>query len=66
MGQADVEDLSVSFVGRVITNLRMRYSDDTALLTDNLTSMERILHRIDTAWQQAGPYLNAQKTKFMH
>ncbi|GFR82455.1 endonuclease-reverse transcriptase [Elysia marginata] len=40
--------------------------DDTALLSDNLTSMNRILHKVNNAGQQAGLLLNAKKTKVMH
>ncbi|GFS05569.1 endonuclease-reverse transcriptase [Elysia marginata] len=60
MKQADINDIG----GRDITNLR--YAEDTALLSDNLTSMKRILHRINNAGQQTGLLLNAKKTKVMH
>ncbi|GFS23161.1 endonuclease-reverse transcriptase [Elysia marginata] len=38
----DINDMGINIGGRDITNLR--YADDTALLSDNLTSMKRILH----------------------
>ncbi|GFS26376.1 endonuclease-reverse transcriptase [Elysia marginata] len=51
MRQADihVNDMGINIGGRDITNLR--YADDTALLSlsDNLTSMKRILHRVNNA-----------------
>ena len=64
MRDADIEDMGLSIGGRNITNLR--YADDTALLSDNLTSMKRIIHRVDTAGKEAGLLLNAKKTKVMH
>ena len=64
MREADIEDMGIKVGGRNITNLR--YADDTALLADNLTSMKRILHRVDTAGKEAGLKLNAKKTKVMH
>lgn len=64
MRNADIEDMGVSVGGRNITNLR--YADDTALMADNITSMKRILHRVDTAGRKAGLKLNAKKTKVMH
>ena len=60
MRHADVEGLG----GRDITNLR--YADDAALLSDNITRMKRILHRVDKAGQEAELHLNAKKTKVMH
>ena len=59
MRDADNEDMGLSIGGRNITNLR--YADDTALLSDNLTSMKRIIHRVDTAGKEAGLLLNAKK-----
>ncbi|GFR65589.1 endonuclease-reverse transcriptase [Elysia marginata] len=64
MRQADINDMGINIGGKDITNLR--YADDTALLSDNLTSMKRILHRVNNAGQQAGLLLNAKKTKVMH
>ena len=64
MREADIDDMGVSIGGRSITNLR--YADDTALLSDNITSMKRILHRVDTAGKTVGLHLNAKKTKVMH
>ena len=64
MRNADIEDMGIKCGGRNITNLR--YADDTALLADNITSMRRILHRVDTAGTRAGLKLNAKKTKVMH
>ncbi|GFS03109.1 retrovirus-related Pol polyprotein from type-2 retrotransposable element R2DM [Elysia marginata] len=49
MRQADIDDMGINIGGRDITNLR--YADDTALLSDNLTSMKRILHRVNNAGQ---------------
>ncbi|GFS07545.1 endonuclease-reverse transcriptase [Elysia marginata] len=56
--------MGINIGGRDITNLRYAY--DTALLSDNLTSMKRILHRVNNAGQQAGLLLNAKITKVMH
>ncbi|GFS19858.1 retrovirus-related Pol polyprotein from type-1 retrotransposable element R2 [Elysia marginata] len=64
MRQADIDDMGINIGGRDITN--PRYADNTALLSDNLTSMKRILHRVNNAGQQAGLILNAKKTKVMH
>ncbi|GFR74930.1 retrovirus-related Pol polyprotein from type-2 retrotransposable element R2DM [Elysia marginata] len=64
MKQADIDDMGINIGGRDITNLR--YADDTALLSENLTSMKKILHRVNNAGQQAGLLLNAKKTKVMH
>ena len=64
MRHADVESLGVNLGGRDITHLR--YADDAALLSDNITSMKGILHRGDKAGQEAGLHLNAKKTKVMH
>ncbi|GFR68219.1 retrovirus-related Pol polyprotein from type-1 retrotransposable element R2 [Elysia marginata] len=59
MRQADIDDMGINIGGRDITNLR--YADDTALLSDNLTSMKTIFHRVNNAGQQAGLLLNAKK-----
>ena len=64
MREADIDGMGINIGGRDITNLR--YADDTALLSDSLTSMKRILYRVDTAGKQAGLQLNAKKTKVMH
>ena len=64
MRHADVESLGVNLGGGDITNLR--YADDAALLSYNITSMKRILHRVDKAGQEAGLHLDAKKTKVMH
>ena len=64
MRHADVEGLGVILGGRDITNLR--YADDAALLSDNITKMKRILHIVDKAGQDAGLHLKAKKTKVMH
>ncbi|GFR89585.1 RNA-directed DNA polymerase from mobile element jockey-like, partial [Elysia marginata] len=64
MRQAGINDMGINIGGRDITNLR--YVDDTALLSDNFTSMKKILHRVNNAGQQAGLLLNAKKTKVMH
>ena len=42
------------------------YSDDTALIADNITSMKRILNRVQIAGTNASLKLNAKKTKVMH
>ncbi|GFR67057.1 endonuclease-reverse transcriptase [Elysia marginata] len=59
MRQTDINDMGINIGGRDITNLR--YADDTALLSDKITSMKRILHRVNNAGQQAGLLLNAKK-----
>ena len=64
MRHADVESLGVNLGGGDITNLR--YADGAVLLSDNITSMKRILHRVDKAGQEAGLHLDAKKTKVMH
>ena len=56
--------MGVNIGGREITDLR--YADDTALLSDNSTSMRRMLHRVNQAGKAAGLKLNAKKTKIMH
>ena len=53
--------LGVSIGGRNITDLR--YADDTALLAHDITSMQQILHRVDTEGKKASLYLNAKKEK---
>lgn len=52
--------MGINVGGRDITNLR--YEDDTALLADNLTSIKRILHRVNTAGLKLGLHLHAKKT----
>ena len=64
MRESDIEDMGLKIGGRNITNLR--YADDTALLADNITSMKRILYRVDVAGRKAGLKLNAKKTKVLH
>ena len=61
MRHADVESFGVNLGGGDITNLR--YADDAALLSDNITSMKRILHRVDKAGKEAGLHLDARKQK---
>ena len=56
--------MGIKIGGRNLTNLR--YADDTALLVDNITSMKRILYRVDAAGQAAGLKLNAKKTKVLY
>ncbi|GFS12393.1 endonuclease-reverse transcriptase [Elysia marginata] len=63
MREADIDQLGVNINGRNLTNLR--YADDTALMSDNITSMRRILHRVDESGKKAGLKLNAKKTKVM-
>ncbi|GFS21916.1 catenin (Cadherin-associated protein), alpha 3 [Elysia marginata] len=63
MREADIDQLGVKINGRNLTNLR--YADDTALMSDNITSMRRILHRVDGSGKKAGLKLNAKKTKVM-
>ncbi|GFR62479.1 hypothetical protein ElyMa_001873000 [Elysia marginata] len=53
MRQADINDMGINIGGRDITNLR--YADDTAILSDNLTSMKRILHRLNNAAANINP-----------
>ncbi|GFR57668.1 endonuclease-reverse transcriptase [Elysia marginata] len=60
MREADIDQL---VNGRNLTNLR--YADDTAIMSDNITSMRRILHRVDECGKKAGLKLNAKKTKVM-
>ena len=64
MRKADIEDMGITIGGRNITDLR--YADDTALLASDITSMKRILHRVDMEGRKAGLLLNAKKTKVMH
>ena len=64
MRDADIEGLGLTIGGRNITDLR--YADDTALVSDNPTSMRRIVHKVDMAGRKAGLKLNAKKTKVMH
>ena len=56
--------MGISIGGRNLTNLR--YADDTALIADNVTSMKRILNRVDIAGRNASLKLNAKKTNVMH
>jgi len=63
MRESDIDAMGLNISGRDITNLR--YADDTALLSDNLTSMKRILHRVDTEGKKVGLQLNAKKSKVM-
>ena len=57
MRNSDIDCIGVSIGGRNFTDLR--YTDDTALLAhDNMTSMNRILHRVDTEGKKAGLHLN--------
>ena len=44
----------------------LRYAVDSALIADNITSMRRILHRVDAAGKEANLKLNAKKTKVLH
>ena len=64
MREADIDDMGLKIGGRNITNLR--YADDTALIADNVTSMRRILYRVDAMGKEAGLKLNAKKTKVIH
>ena len=64
MREAEIDGMGISIGGRNLTNLR--YADDTALIADNVTSMKRILNRVDTAGRNASLKLNAKKTKVMH
>ena len=47
MREADIEDMGVKIGGRNTTNLIYFY--DTALLANYLTTMKRILYRVDAA-----------------
>ena len=62
MREAEIDGMGIN-IGN-LTNLR--YADDTALIVDNVTSMKRILNRVDTAGRSASLKLNARKTKVMH
>ena len=64
MREADIDDMGVKIGGRNISN--MRYADDTGLLSGNITSSRRVLHRVDSSGQAKGLGLNAPKTKYMH
>ena len=65
MRQADIDGMGIAIGGRNISNLR--YADDTALIADNVTSMRRVLHRVDTTGRKANlKLLNAKKTKVLH
>ena len=63
MRKSDIEGMGINIGIRSLTDLR--YADGTALLADNITSMKRIMHRVDTAGKKAGVELNAKKTKVM-
>ena len=52
--------------GVIAQTISYHYADDTALLADNITSMRRILYRVDTAGKEEGLALNGKKTKVMH
>jgi len=55
--------MGIHIVGRNITNLR--YTDDTALMANDITCMIRILYRVDAEAKPAGLKLNAKKAKVM-
>ena len=61
MRKSDIDDMGLKIGGRNLTNLR--YTDDTALLPNDVTSMKRFLYRVDTAGKSANLKLNAKKTK---
>ena len=42
------------------------FADDICLLEDTLSTAQDFLHRVETAVQDIGLFLNASKTKFMH
>ena len=63
MRDSGIDGMGVKIGDRNISNLR--YADDTALITDNATSMRRVLHRVDTAGKKVGLNLNAKKTKVL-
>ncbi|GFR91329.1 retrovirus-related Pol polyprotein from type-1 retrotransposable element R2 [Elysia marginata] len=48
MREADIDQSGVNINARNLTHLR--YADDTALMSDNITSMRRILHRVDESF----------------
>ena len=56
MRQADIESMGIKIGGRNIVELR--YADDTCLIADNITSMRRILYRVDYAGTEEGLGLN--------
>ena len=64
MWEAHIDDMGINIGGRNLTNLC--YADDTALISDNVTSMKRILNRVDIAGRNASLKLSAKKTKVMH
>ena len=64
MPGADIDGMGISIGGRNLTDLR--YADDTALIADNVTSLKKILNRVDIAGRNASLKLNAKKTKVMH
>ena len=63
MRQADIDSMEVKIGGRNIVELR--YADETCYIADNITSMRRILHRVDYAGTEEGLGLNVIKTKVM-
>ena len=64
MRNADIQFLGIRIGGRTIADLR--YADDTALCSSNITSSKRLLHRVDQAGEKEGLGLNAPKTNYMH
>ena len=63
MRQADIESMGIKIGGRNIVELR--YADDTCLIADNITSMRRIIYRVDDKGTEEGLGLNVIKTKVM-
>ena len=45
MREADIDDMGIRIGGRNITD--MRYTDDTGLLSSNITSSRRMLYRVE-------------------
>ena len=44
----------------------LAYADDIALMENSLLEAESLIHKIESATQSIGLYLNAGKTKFIH
>lgn len=66
MRVADIEDILHELENwwQNITNLP--FANNTALIAGNLSSMTRILNRVDVAGKTVGFNLNAMKTEGMH
>ena len=56
-------DKGISIGGRIVTNLR--YDDDTTLIAGTQNYLTEIITKIKRAIEEAGLYLNVNKTKVM-